>query len=439
MQNNNNNNIKNSNINKNKMKNDGDSVNNDNQITRYKKFNRRYESNMRNRNYNNNITRYRLNRFNKVNNNNQNVIKVNKPKNVVQKNFNRNGKNSVINGKDLIIATNNNLVVQQSGLYAIIPINPLYWQGTRLKNMALQYQYFTPKQLSIEYVPTVSKFQAGNITIGCISKSIVNQSTIQQTLVSSTSGETFSCSEYFIKNIALNSLLQQKKLLLSSSITKESVPFYIVIYLSGVLDQDKLIAPGSFYFNYSVEFFNPITETLYYKTDNSIKLIDADTKYQNITALLMEPNGKYGIGTKIDIDAMYGDPIYKYNGAIIDLDTQKYATILYSTSPESLQTSFQFDLSEFNYTAISVPITLLQNQHLMIINTQAKDFTDYLRLTSGSITVTSNRYYKVISDSPGLIESLQHIPFVLNQLGTSDTSVFLRGTFHETEFINEQN
>lgn len=373
-------------------------------------------------------------------NNNQNVIKYNKPKNVIQRNFNQNSKNSIIKGKDLVISTNNQLVNQNSGVYCIIPINPLYWQGTRIKNMALQYQYYIPKNLSIEYVPTVSKFQPGTVTIGCISTQIINQETIQQTLISSTSGESFSCSEFFKKNIAINSLLQQKKLLLSSSVDKESVPFYIVIYLSGVIADNQIISPGSIYLNYNFEFFNPITETLVYKTENSIKIRDVDYDQQNICLILLEQNGQLGVGTKIDVEMRNEVPVYKYNNSeISDLDLEKYVTAFYSSSPDSLRTIYRFDLTDFRYTSSQISISLSQGESLLVVDDHQEVFASYTRISSTSIVVEEGKYYKVLSSDLGITQSLQNVPFVLGQFVVGSSNAMFKGSFSQVIFINQHN
>lgn len=431
-------------------------INNFNKINKkIKNINRRINQNQRNirnnrirsnnnnniRNNNNNLYINKRNRtqFRRNQLNNQNVIKVNRPKNIIQRNFNQNNKNSIIKGKDLIIPTNNQLVNQQSGVYAIIPINPLYWQGTRIKNMALQYQYFIPKNLSIEYVPTVSKFQQGTITIGCITKQIINQNTIQQTLVSSTSGETFSCSEYFNKNIALTSLLQQKKLLLSSDITKESVPFYIVVLLNGVLSEDSLIAPGSIYFNYNIHFFNPITETLIYETENSIKLRDIQFNQQNITCLLLEENNNYGIGTQIDVELKNQQPVFKYNNTEIQLDLEKYATVFYSSSPNSLKQTIKFDLTDFSYASSDRSVTLSGTDSLLIIDEDDYNFAAYIKISSTSITITQGQYYKILDQNPDqIIQYLQDATIVLTQFNVT-TSAIIKGNFIQVVFINQHN
>lgn len=390
--------------------------------------------------FNSNLNRRNRTQYRRNQNINQNVIKVNKPKNVIQRNFNQNSKNSIIKGKDLIIATNNSLVNQQSGIYAIIPINPLYWQGTRIKNMALQYQYFIPKNLSIEYVPTVSKFQQGTITIGCITKQIINQSTIQQTLVSSTSGETFSCSEYFNKNIALNSLLQQKKLLLSSDITKESVPFYIVILLNGVLSENQLIAPGSIYFNYNIHFFNPITETLIYETENSIKIKDIQFNQQNITCILLEENNNYGVGTQIDVELKNQLPIFKYNNTEVELNLEKFVTVFYSSAPNIFSQIKKFDLSEYQFSDSETTLSLSENESLVVIDEDELYFIAYIGLSmSSSVTIQEGQYYKLIEQTPEIVLSLQEVPFTLAQFGTSSNLALLKGYFVQVIFINQHN
>lgn len=372
-----------------------------------------------------------------IRNNNQNVIKYNRPKNVIQRSLNQNNKNSIIRGKDLIISTNNELVNQNSGVYAIIPINPLYWQGTRIKNMALQYQYYIPKTLSIEYVPTVSKFQPGTITIGCISNQIINQETIQQTLISSTSGESFSCSEFYKKNIALGSLLQQKKLLLSSDINKESVPFYIVVYLNGVIVDGSLIAPGSIYVNYSFEFFNPITETLFYKTENSIMIKDIDVKQQNITIMLTEQNGQYGVGTKVDVEVNNGAIVFKYNNSDIQLDSNLFCNAFYASHPDFARDIF-FDLSTFIHTTVQVTPSVSNGNYLLVLNSQTDLFKIYYKISSDlGLAVEADKYYKVLTSSLALVEALQNANFELLGLESQDGILEMLGKFKDVNFINQ--
>lgn len=371
--------------------------------------------------------------------NNQNVIKVNRPKNVIQRNYNLNNKNSIIRGKDLIVPADNDLVVQSSGIFAIIPINPLYWQGTRAKNMALQYQYYTPNNISIEYVPSVSKFQRGTITIGCISNQIVNSSTIQNVLVSSTSGETFSCCEFFRKQIALNSLLQQRKLLLSAEINKESVPFYIVIYLSGIVDNNKLIAPGSFYINYNIKFYNPLAETLNYKTENTKQLNEYDSTQQNITAILLEQNGKYGIGTIIDIDKIDNEYVYKYNGSEVNLIDDKKVSFFYASIPGQEATVKDIvDLSTFTYATQDTDIDLMQYNELLAINISSKAFAIYQANLSDPLNVTIEEgWYYIYSTEGSIVEKLQNAAVTITSI-VDVRYTYVTGFFKNVQFIGYQ-
>jgi len=368
----------------------------------------------------------------------QNVIKVNKPKNVIQRNFNQNNKNSVIRGKDLLVPTDNDLVVQNSGIYAIVPINPLYWQGTRAKNMALQFQYYNPINISIEYVPTVSKFQKGTITIGCISNQIVNFASIQNTLISSTSGESFSCSEFFRKQIALNSLLQQKKLLLSADISKESVPFYIVIHLSGVTEENRLIAPGSFYINYNIKFFNPIAETLVYKTENSKQLNEFDRTQQNITAILLDQNGKYGVGTIINVEKIDNDYVYKYNGSEINLVEDKKATFFYSSVPgQEIIVKDIVDLTTFTYAEQDVSIDLLQYNELIAIDTTVQAFAIYQSNLSDPLRVTiMSGWYYFFNEEGSVVEKLQNAAVEITSIADVRYT-YVTGFFKNVRFIGE--
>lgn len=422
-----------------KQQNNNNNNNNKNKSNDNNKQSFNYKNRSRYRKYNNNRGR----NGNKKWYNNQNVIKVNRPKNTIQRFSNQNNKNSRIKGKDLIIQADNNLVNQTSGIFAIIPINPLYWQGTRIKNMALQYQYYLPRNISLEYVPNVSKFQSGTITIGCITKQIVNQSTIQQTLISSTSGESFSCSEFFRKTIALNSLLQQKKLLLSSDISKESVPFYIIIYLSGILVNNKLIAPGTFYFNYDIEFFNPITETMNYKTDNSILISNIDQNQQNISLILLQQNGALGVGALIDVEKRNQAIIFKYNGSDVTLDNNKYVTAFYSSIPGLVTQDYksEFDLTDFIYASDTTQASVPALCQICIIDTQNRAAAIYQSTandTALNITVNANKYYYITqSSSDTVINKLQQVEMILTSLTKQLFYVKMEYQLEDVNFINE--
>jgi len=423
----------------NKQSNNKNNINNVNMPIRRRVVTRnrgRFISNIRRPN----LRRIGINRFWNRQNNTQNVIKVNKPKNVIQRNFNNTGKNSTIRGKDLIIPADNQLVIQSSGIYAMIPINPLYWQGTRAKNMALQFQYYDPINISLEYVPTVSKFQKGTITIGCISNQIVNINSIQNTLISSTSGESFSCSEFFRKPIALNSLLQQKKLLLSSDVSKESIPFYIVVHLSGVTDNGVLIAPGSFYINYNIKFYNPIAETLIYKTENSKQLNQYDATQQNITAILLEQNGKYGVGTIIDIERVDNDYVYKYNGSEANLDDTKKVTFFYASIPgQEASVKDIFDLSPFVYSPSDSGVTLMQYSELLCVIPSVQALVIYQNVLDDPLQVTvEGGWYFILVDDGSVVPHLQNASISITSI-VDARYVYISAVFKNVRFIGEHN
>lgn len=398
-------------------------------------------NNYNNKNRNRFNPRQLSNRYNRYNNYrptfrpyNQNVIKVNRPKNVISKTQNKNNKNTIITGKDLIIPCKTSLVNENSCIYAMIPINPLYWQDTRIKNLAIQNQYYCPESLSIEYVPTVSKFQKGTITIGCISNPFINNQSIENTLIASTSGESFSCSEFFRKKIALNSLLQQKKLLLDNKITKESVPFFIVIYLSEILDNGFLVAPGSFYFNYSIKFFNPIANPLYFKTENSISINELDLRQQNISGVLLEENNKYGPGTLFDVEKVEGTYNIIINSSKVILDDEKKATFFYSSLPDQIGGEYDvLDLEGFTKAPNAGGISLDQNYYAIVIDVSERIITIYGNRNNDPLEVIYNKgdYYiygldilNKINEAAIYIDSIKITPFFELVGSFPDTTLF---------------
>jgi hypothetical protein len=364
----------------------------------------------------------------------QNVIKVNQPKNVNNQIINRNNKNTIITGKDLIINCDSNLITT-SKIYAAIPISPLYWQGTRIKNMAAQYQYFKPLSLTIEYVPTVSKFQKGTITIGCMSNPFVNDDSIQNTLISSTSGETFSCSEQYVKRIALNSLLQQKKLLLSQTLDKESNPFFIIIYLSDITDNNGFyIAPGTFYFNYKIHLYNPVANPLYYKTENSKMIKDVDLRHQNITGILLTQNNKYTAGTMFKIEKLSNTFNIIINGSRADVDTNKKATLFYSSVPDMLEDKGDvIDLQDWYYADKDKSTALGQNYYFMLIDVEEATIKIYFNRNSSSLEVVipQGSYYRQmqnispIMNHPLYIVNIRDTPSLLIETTLPETTTFI--------------
>lgn len=365
----------------------------------------------------------------------QNVIKVNKPKNVINQVINRNNKNSIITGKDLVIPCDSNLITT-SKIYAIIPISPLYWQGTRIKNLATQYQYYKPESLSIEYVPTVSKFQKGTITIGCMSNPFVSDESIQNSLISSTSGESFSCSEQFVKKIALNSLLQQKKLLLGQTIDKENNPFFIIIYLSDIIDENGFhIAPGTFYFNYKLHLYNPVANPIFYKTENSVLISEVDLRQQNIAGVLLTQNNKFTAGTVFTVEKLNNTFNVIINGSKANIDINKKATYFYSSIPEMIEDKGDvIDLQDWNLVNITRTMNVPQNNYLFDLNTQEATLNIYFNRNSGtySVEVPQHNYFRLTQN----LEPIITHPIIIKST-SDDPTLFMEAEIPETTtFIN---
>jgi hypothetical protein len=359
------------------------------------------------------------NYFNKKFNN---VIKAQNPKSI-NLNIFRDDKNMVITGKDIILTQDT--VLNENGLYAMIPINPAYWDNTRIKNLAVLNQYYIPINIKIEYVPLVSKFQKGNITIGTIANTTMSENNIQSTLISSTSGITYSCSNNFTRDIQIKSLIPQKKLLINSKLDKESVPFYICIYFNNIKDQENDILPGQFYINYMFKFFNPITVPSKFKSQQNIKLNQFASDYLNISAILTQENNNYKIGTIIDVEMRENQYKYYINGTEIQLNTEKLATFMYSESiNQQIQPEPQinYDLSLYSDSGISQSVTFDNgNDILVVVNKNLSNIEVYLLYygqTTATLTIRSS-YYKFFKKS----ELETDLPDPLTLIETSITQL----------------
>lgn len=61
-----------------------------------------------------------------------------------------------------------NGVVPQGGVFAALPLNPMYIDGVRVAKMLEQYDQFALEQVTIEYVPVTSALQAGGLSLAII-------------------------------------------------------------------------------------------------------------------------------------------------------------------------------------------------------------------------------------------------------------------------------
>jgi len=428
--------------------NDENNNNNKNQNKNQSSRQNRQSSNFSKQSYynNNNYGRFRTQsrpqsqfskRNNRINRNYfnrkfNNVIKVQNPK-TINMNITREDKNMIITGKDIILTQDNNL--NSNGLYAVIPINPAYWDNTRIKNIAVLNQYYVPISIKIEYVPLVSKFQKGNITIGTISNSTMNESNIQSTLISSTSGITYSCSNAFVRDIQIKSLIPQRKLLINSKLDKECVPFYICIYFKDIKDNGDDILPGQFYINYVFKFFNPVTNPNIFKSQQNIKLNQFDANFINITAILTQENNNFKIGTIVDVEIR--DNQYKYfiNNSEVQLNNEKYATFMYSDIIENRiqpEPPTNYDVSEYNDSGISTQVTINNGYDILIQVDKTLNSITVISLVYGQSTATimvRSSYYKLFKKSElqqDLPDPLLSIESSIMQLDTTTTYVSLQ-------------
>lgn len=393
-----------------------------------------------NNNYNNQYTAIRRNNLNKQF---RNVLKVQNPK-TINMNIARNDKNMVITGKDLILNQDNQ--INQNGLYAVIPINPAYWDNTRIKNLAVLNQYFIPISIKLEYVPLVSKFQKGNITIGTISNSTMSESNIQSTLISSVSGITYSCSNSFVRDIQVRSLIPQRKLLINSKLDKESVPFYIAIYFKDIKENDQDIIPGQFYLSYMFKFFNPITVPNTFKSSQNIQLSQFDQTYFNISCMLTQENNNLKVGTILDVE--YKDSQYKFllNNTEVNVENDKLATFYYSekynnnsTPPQPEPSYTNYDLNDYDQAIQSTSAILDSTNDILIVIPFLMNQIKVYKLRSGASTMFSinieESYYKSFKSS----ELTTNLPDPLNIIYTQITEMNAQSGYSTllltTEFV----
>lgn len=391
---------------------------------KFKSRNKQFRNYSQNRYNQRNMYTFNKNYFNKKFGN---IIKVQNPK-TINMNIEREDKNMVITGKDIILTQDSEL--NGNGLFAIIPINPAYWDNTRIKNLAVLNQYYIPISIKIEYVPLVSKFQKGNITIGTIANSTMNENNIQSTLISSTSGITYSCSNSFVRDIQIRSLIPQRKLLINSKLDKESVPFYICVYFKDIKDNGEDILPGQFYISYVFKFFNPVTNPCMFKSQQNIKLSQFDGNFINISAILTQENNNFKIGTIVDVELR--NNVYKYfiNNSEVTLNNEKLATFIYS---EIIHHNIQpeppvnFDLTEYNDSGLSANVTLNDGYDILVMVNKGLTEITILELNYGqstaSLTVRSS-YYKMFKKSEligDLPEPLLSMENIITQLDTHST------------------
>jgi len=329
-----------------------------------------------------------MNSNRRINRNLKNVIKYAPPKSVnmnIMKPKNG-GRDMIITGKDLIVPNNNSICIP-NGAYFYIPCNPVYWNDTRAKNIAMLNQFYIIRKLSIEYVPTVSKFQQGIITLGCVSNITFNINNMQSGLIASTDGSSFSCSEHFVKSISLSSLITQKKLLISPKFDKESVPFFIAILTNGVVNNNgQPISPGTFYLNYDIKFFNPIAKPLNYFAAYNIKITEIEEDIINTTLVLLTSSSSFEIGTIIDYEKVDEENRFYYNGTQVELEDDVYVSAFYNNDNKE-KSKHKIDVS--NYIELQPPQvsmkTVLQNEYLIIINMENQDIGIYRNLTEDVI------------------------------------------------------
>lgn len=381
--------------NENNNKNDNKNRKNNTRIRRRIRTNNRI--NMRNKMINRRFNR----RFN-------NVIKVQNPK-TINMNIKRNDKNMIITGKDIILTQDNTL--NENGLFACLPINPAYWDNTRIKNLAILNQYYIPISIKLEYVPLVSKFQKGNITIGTIANSTMQENNIQATLISSTSGITYSCSNSFVREIQINSLIPQKKLLINSKLDKESVPFYICIYFNNIKDNGENILPGQFYINYMFKFFNPVTAPGTFKSQQNIPLNSYDNSYFNISCMLTQDNINCKIGTILDVERKNDEYTFLLNGTEVEIDENKLATFFYSekyiqSQPQPPQPGpiikTPFNITSFDDSGSGSSFDMADGFDILVDVPYSYDYIEITLMRAGvtSLTTTlSQSYFKLFKST----------------------------------------
>lgn len=230
-----------------------------------------------------------------------------------------------VSGCDLVYNIPETVANNAAEVFAVIPANPAYWDGTRISQLAPAYMNYRPIRLSFHYIPQVAVTQAGTVYMGTIWNGAPVGDNLQQTLVTSNGGCLTQCYVPADTVIKLGGNLQQNLFTMNGSLDPDTSPF---VFMAGVAGAS--VIPGYFYVEYEYAFKNPIGTSWVYEVNSPIPAsgISVDSGV-NQSILLLESTEGFGAGTIFDseTDGLYyhGSPVTLAGGVLVSVFSNRQA------------------------------------------------------------------------------------------------------------------
>lgn len=223
-------------------------------------------------------------------------------------------------------------------LFTVIPVNPAYWTGTRVAQMAPAYMNYRPIQLTFHYIPQVAVTQPGSVIFGTLWNGAAPSTDIQQALNTSNGGGIINCYVPASTRISLGSNLQQNLFTLSGSINPNTSPFIFTALARGCVDSaGHYVTPGYFMVDYVYEFKNAIGQTWLY--DRTLPQAFSTTQFSlpNSSIVLLDGFGAFGPGTVMDVESVSGSPVVYYQGTTVTVPPDKWVMSFQNGQSASIQ------------------------------------------------------------------------------------------------------
>lgn len=179
----------------------------------------------------------------------------------------RSSSSVIQSGTDLLPQLPVNTITTSTGEYAnlvaVIPCNPIYWNGTRIAAIASAYQNYRPIKIRFRYVPTVPVTQQGAMVFGTLWNTGLATNDVQAALITSNGGLMSPVYKSFTRTIKLGTNLPYNLFNVWGGFDASvHNPFNALMYTLACLDASgKAIVPGQIFVDYTFEFKNPIGQT----------------------------------------------------------------------------------------------------------------------------------------------------------------------------------
>lgn len=178
--------------------------------------------------------------------------------------FHKQGPNSVIvEGVDLLFNTSSlSEPASESHIFAVIPFNPRYWDGTKIKTQAATWQKFKPLLFEVTYTPIVPTTTSGHIVYGTMAGSIESNKELEQTLIVSNGGGLATIYTLAKSHVVCsNTTLGQASFNLQGALTDKSAnPLTWFAFYSSAETQISS-RPGYITVHWKFEFTDPASDT----------------------------------------------------------------------------------------------------------------------------------------------------------------------------------